>query len=1043
MIELGLYEQIINKLFEVKLGELDHHEFYIGKQPITKDNVAKYLSRYLYGLFQNVFSQFTQDEESVERAIKLANEIIKKLARDFYIEDTNLLSARSEILTAVVDKTKCEFPDIAERIQEITPITSLVQSTLFTGSSRQVSLESELKREILSADEICLLVSFIRSTGINLIFNQLKAYVESGKQLRIITTTYTGATDYYAIKKLANLPNTEVKISYNTSFDRLHAKSYLFLRKTGFHTAYVGSSNLSEAALTEGSEWNVKVTQQELPHIIKEIRHTFESYWGNPLYETFVPGRDDERLKEALSGKKQESIDYSVLDLIKAHDYQDVVLEKLKLEREVFGHYKNLVVAATGTGKTVIAAFDYKNFRQEHKRANFLFIAHREEILKQSCRTFRTVLQDENFGDLWYGGVEPKAMTHLFASKDLLNNRLDELKLADDFFDYIIFDEVHHIAADSYRKILNRFKPKILLGLTATPERMDGEDITKDFDGKISAEIRLDDALNNRLLAPFHYYGITDSVDLDDVPWRAGRYVISELSKIYTFNDQRTDLILRKIEEYIPNYNDVRALCFCVDVNHAKDMAAKFQLARLKSAYLVSDNGAERVKWSRLLKDKKINYLFVVDMFNEGVDIPEVDTILFLRPTESLTVFLQQFGRGLRKAEGKDHVTILDFVGHCNKEFNYTDRFRRLIGRTSMSVAEELEKDFPHLPLGCHITLETKAKEHILENIRAAINSFRKNRVITWIQSYSAETSNPLTLANFLRLHQIPLEKFYKTFTWNSLLLMAGKIHEQSRFEKELRRAVYKKWLSTDSFTYFSFIERLAERDFKVDVNNMNVIERQMALMFYYDLFQDADCYKHLQGMFNDLSLDKLFCEEMRELVVLLKNRCEAYEMKDNSSVMNLPLKLHAVYTKDQIFVAIGTSSISKKSSCREGVERNKQLNVEAMFVDIIKDREEGSNTNYNDFAINESLFNWETQNKVSPTSPAGQNYINETQTMLLFVRQQDSYPDDKGRTMGYTYLGEVKLVKWQGAKPMEIIWKLRTPMPASMLKIAKHRAVG
>ena len=1042
MIELGIYEQIINKLFEVKLGELDHQEFYIGKQPMTRDNVASYLSRYLYGLFIDVFSQFNQDDESVEKAVKLANDIIKHLAQKFYIEDTNLLSAKSEILTAVIDKTKCEFPDIAEHISEITPITSLVRSTLFTGSSKQVSLESELKREILSADEICLLVSFIRSTGLNLIFNQLKDYAQSGKKLRVITTTYIGATDYNAIKKLATLPNTEIKISYNSSLDRLHAKSYLFLRNTGFHTAYVGSSNLSEAALTEGLEWNVKVTQQELPHIIKEIRHTFESYWGNPLFETFVSGRDDERLKEALSGVKTETIDYSVLDLIKAHDYQDEILEKLKLEREVFGHYRNLVVAATGTGKTVIAAFDYKNFREHTSRANFLFIAHREEILKQSCKTFRTVLQDENFGDLWYGDVVPQAYTHLFASKDMLNNHLEELDLADDFFDYIIFDEVHHIAADSYRKILSRFKPKILLGLTATPERMDGEDITKDFDGKISAEIRLDDALNNRLLAPFHYYGITDRVDLTTVTWRGGRYVISELSKVYTENDLRTGLILRKIEEYLPNYHDVRALCFCVDVEHAKNMAAKFQLAGLKSAYLVSDNGADRVKWSRQLRDKKINYLFVVDMFNEGVDIPEVDTILFLRPTESLTVFLQQFGRGLRKAEGKEYVTILDFVGHCNKEFNYTDRFRRLIGRTSMSVAEEFEKDFPHLPLGCHITLEAKAKEYILENIRAAIGTFRKNRVITWIQSYGSETDRPLTLANFINLHQIPLEKFYKNFTWQGLLNLAGKTYNRSRFENELKRAVYKKWLSTDSYTYFSFLEKLASRNFKVRVDEMNYIEQKMALMFYYDMFQDAGKYLNLQGMFNDLSLDDLFCEEMKELVVLLKNKCEAYEMEDNSSIMNFPLKLHGVYTKDQIFVALETSSIDKKSSCREGCERNKRLNLEAMFVDIIKDREEGSNTNYNDFAINELLFNWETQNKVSPTSQAGKNYINETQTMLLFVRQQDSYPDDKGRTMGFTYLGEVKLVKWQGAKPIEIVWRLKTPMPASMLNIAKHRAV-
>ena len=179
MIELGLYEQIINKLFEVKLDELNHQEFYIGKRSITKDNVAKYLSRYLFGLFEDVFSQSNQDEDGIDKAIKLANSIIKQLSQNFYIDDTNLISAQSEILTAVIDKTKSEYPDIAERIQEITPITSLVRSTLFTGSSKQVSLESELKREILSADEICLLVSFIRSTGINLIFNQLREYTQS------------------------------------------------------------------------------------------------------------------------------------------------------------------------------------------------------------------------------------------------------------------------------------------------------------------------------------------------------------------------------------------------------------------------------------------------------------------------------------------------------------------------------------------------------------------------------------------------------------------------------------------------------------------------------------------------------------------------------------------------------------------------------------------------------------------------------------------------------------------------------------------------
>lgn len=1043
-MELGLYEQIITKLFESKLEQIDNQNYYIGKKQINKSNVANYLSRYLYNLFEQVFSSFEKDEDNIQKAIDIANFIIKTLARNLYLNDSDLISTRSEILTAVIDKTKFEYPNIAERLQEITPLTSLSNSTLFTGSSKNITMESELRREIQSADEICLLVSFIKRTGINLIFEQLKNYTECGKKLRIITTTYMGATDFHAIKKLASLPNTEIKISYNSSIDRLHAKSYLFLRNTGFHTAYIGSSNLSEAALTEGLEWNVKITQTELPQIIKEVRHTFDAYWEDDLFDLFVSGRDDEKLKNALSKLNDTtSIDYSVLDLIKAHDYQDAVLEKLKLEREVFGHYRNLVVAATGTGKTVIAAFDYKNFMKSNKKANFLFIAHREEILKQACKTFRTVLQDENFGSLWYGGVEPCTYQHLFASKDLLNNRLENLELVEDYYDYIIFDEVHHIAANSYRKILNRFKPKILLGLTATPERMDGEDITLDFDGHISAEIRLDDALNNNLLAPFHYYGITDNVDLSKVAWHGGKYVISELSKIYTDKDERIGLILRKIEEYLPNYREVRALCFCVDIDHAKNMAAKFQLAGLKAGYLVSDNGDERVKWSRHLKEKKINYLFVVDMFNEGVDIPEVDTILFLRPTESLTVFLQQFGRGLRKSQGKSHVTILDFVGHCRKEFNYKDRFRRLIGRTSMSVAEEVEKDFPHLPLGCHITLERVAKSYILENIKASINSFKKNKVIFWINSYSSETSQPLTLTNFINLHQIPLDKFYKTFTWNSLLLETDKTTIQSKYEDKLRRAIYRKWLSTDSYTYFSFIEKLANSKMKIDVDQLNYVERQMALMFYYDLFQNAGEYTSLQAMFDDLSQDVLFYEELKEVIGLLKNKCEAYEKDDNSSLLNFPLKLHGVYTKDQIFVALGTSTLTKKSSCREGCERNKDLNVEAMFVDIIKDREEGSNTNYNDFAKSDIIFNWETQNSVSPQTKTGQNYINETQTMLLFVRQQDSFPEDKNRTMGFTYLGEVKLVKWQSAKPIEIEWRLKTPMPASVFKFAKHRSVG
>lgn len=1043
-LNTGIYEQIINQLFEEKIRQEDITKYYIGKKPIDKDNVAGYLSRYLYMLFKQVLSQLPDDESGVQKGVDLANQIIKKLGRDFNLDSGNLIEKQKQILTAVIDKTKCDYPDIAQHLNEITPVTSLTHSTLFTGGG--INMYSELQKEIQTADEVCLLVSFIKLSGLNLIYAQLKDLTDKGHRLRVITTTYTKATDYHAVERLASLKNTEVKVSYNSEVDRLHAKSYVFLRNTGFHTAYVGSSNLSGAALTEGLEWNVKITQIELPDILQKIRNSFEGYWRDDLFETFVPGRDDQRLKDALDKHYQPPIDYSTLDLIQAHDYQEDILEKLRIERSVHHHYRNLVVAATGTGKTVIAAFDYKRFREEHERANFLFIAHREEILKQSIKTFRQVLGDYNFGDLWYGGNTPAKYDHVFASKDIVNNRLDDMNLPDDYYDYIIIDEVHHVAANSYRKVINKFKPKVLLGLTATPERMDGEDITRDFDGHISAEIRLDTALNNRLLCPFHYYGITDSVDLSDVKWDHGHYVALELSKVYTTNDSRTGLIFNSLQKYLPDYNDVKALCFCVDKSHADYMAAKFTLAGLKAGKLTSDNADERVKMSHLLRTGKINYLFVVDMFNEGVDIPDVDTILFLRPTESLTIFLQQFGRGLRKARNKSYVTILDFVGQCNEEFNYTDRFRAMIGRTSMSVKEELQKGFPHMPLGCQISLEPKAREVILHNINHAIKSFGFRNLVSLVKNWNLKFTLPLNLGNFLDMYQIPTEKLYNKHTFTDICYEAGLASKPMEHGEQLAKAVHNKWLSTDSYSYFSFIEELADKHFKVTARNLSAVERKQLLMLYYDLYQTADMFADLQDMLDELSEDDAFCRETSELMSYLKGRSETLEKEDNSGLKDFPLKLHGVYTREQIRVAIGTSTLDKQSSAREGVERNKNLNLEAMYVDIIKNREEGDSTNYDDHALSRNVFLWDTQNKVSPDSPTGQNYINSRQTMLLFVREQNKFADDKTRTMGYVYLGKAGFVSYEYklaayGRQMQIKWHMVDAMPASVYEFAKYKS--
>jgi superfamily II DNA or RNA helicase len=1059
-MKLGIYEQIVNKLFESKLSNCDHNRFYIGKRKIERNEVAKLLSMYLSNIFEQMLIDVvditpdTEDNDedaqnkSIDKGINLANAIISKLVNDFQLDSCNLLSAQAKILTAVIDKTQSDYPDLSKRLEEMMPIKGLVNGDLFTGKG--IKMYTELQKEIRSANEIYLMVSFIKKRGLSLLLPQLKEFTNRGGKLKVITTTYMKATDFDAIKQLAELKNTEIKITYDETSERLHAKAYIFMRETGFNTAYIGSSNISEQALDTGAEWNVKVTQMEQPRMIKTIINAFKASWWAEGYETFITGEDDIKLKSALGNNTEDEINYSVLKLIRPFDYQQEILERLQMEREVRNHWKNLVVAATGTGKTVIAASDYKEFANKHERAHLLFVAHREEILKQSILTFQQVLCDYNFGEKWFGGEEPSNYEYVFASKDTLNNRIDNFNLPQDYYDYIVIDEAHHIPAGSYQKIISYFKPKILLGLTATPERMDCKDITKYFDGTISAEIRLDDALNKGLLAPFHYYGITDSVDYSEVGWNKGQYVASELSKIYTYNDARTGIILKSLETYLPksSLHNVRALCFCVNQEHAKYMASKFTLCGLKADILTSENERMRSVRYKQLKNKEINFLFVVDMFNEGVDIPEVDTILFLRPTESLTVFIQQFGRGLRKADGKTHVDIFDYVGNCRAEFNYTDRMRAIIGRTSMSVEEEMERDCPHLPFGCKITLEPKAKEYIMKNIRGAIKRFTTRKITALIQNFDRNHSVPLTLTNFINVHQVPLNRLYKERTWNQLLYETEIVTEQSKFNTELSRAVFRKWLATDSYSYFRFIQKLAQADFKIKVSELSPVEQRQLLMLYYDLFENAGYFTTLQEMADNLSTDKIFCNELKEIINILIQNTHAYEKEDNSMLSDFPLKLHGVYTKAQIQVAIGTSTLKRKSPSREGVERNKDLKLEAMFVDIIKNREEGSTTNYDDKALSPYLFQWDTQNSVSPDTNVGKAYINQTQTMLLFVREQNTFTDDKTRTMGYVYLGRVTLNNWEyknlGTRyQMQIIWNMIEPIPGSVMNFARIKEIA
>jgi hypothetical protein len=667
--------------------------------------------------------------------------------------------------------------------------------------------------------------------------------------------------------------------------------------------------------------------------------------------------------------------------------------------------------------------------------------------LEQALSTFQGVLKDNNFGELWVDGKTPTNYEYVFASIQTLNNRLDDLELSKDFFDFIIIDECHHLTASSYRGIINYFTPKVLLGLTATPERMDLGDIKEDFHNRIAAEIRLPEALNRKLLCPFQYFGITDSVDLTKVRWEKGRYVASELSNIYTANDRRVREIIDALDKYTKDYNNVRALGFCVTIEHAKFMAEKFLLAGFKAGYLTSANTNYRAEIRNQLLKKEINYLFVVDIFNEGVDIPEIDTVLFLRPTESLTVFLQQLGRGLRLADDKECLTVLDFVGNARPEYNFENKFRALIGKTSTPVKKEVEDNFPHLPLGCSIILERKAKEFILSNIAAA-TALNQNQLILKVKTFQHQTTLPLNLKNFTEFFDIPLQLIYKQsrkFGWKRLCQMAGIIDDfESENESQILSAMTNKWLSTASSSYFNFILKLAKKGFKIKIADLTKIEKTMALMLHYDVWQSAGGFKSLEDSINHIGKNKILVEEILELMEILIDKIDFKEI-DIDLPYNQPLKLHARYTRAQILAAFGLSSFAKKSSNREGVAKNDELNTELLFINLIKSEEDFSPTTmYDDYAINERLFHWQSQNSVGPNTPKGLSYITHKENqkkILLFVREKSN--DEFGNAMGYVFVGEGTLNHYYDSKPMSVEWELKEPLPHFLWKDAAKLRVG
>jgi superfamily II DNA or RNA helicase len=1020
----GLYELLLSRRMVTaveRLGGRAKTEQLVGAEAptILAEHVGAVLARAL---------RAPDLAEHVDRQIELCNRLIELIggAAGDAVAHRDDAVARDELLLAVMAEAA---GGLARDIEPLRPQTPLSQDALLVHAPHEPVLAGELRRELASADRVDLLCAFVVWSGVRVLLDDLRRARQRGAPIRVITTTYTGTTDQRSLDELAAL-GAEVRVSYDTRATRLHAKAWLFERHSGFSTAYVGSSNLSHTALHEGLEWNVRLTEASSPQLLERFRATFETYWADPRFEPYDP----ERFAGEVS--RQRSMDRITLAPfdIRPYPFQEEMLRLLDVERRRHDRWRNLVVAATGTGKTVVGALDYRRLVETWGRARLLFVAHRREILEQSRAIFRTVMRDGAFGEFYVGGDRPAVGDHVFASIQSLS-RVELARLPPDTFDVLIIDEFHHAEAPTYRRLLDHFRPKVLLGLTATPERMDPtEDVTRWFNGRIAVELRLWDALQQGLLCPFQYFGISDDVDLSQLEWRRGGYDVRALSRLYVDHDARVAKVLEAMRRYVRDSATMRALGFCVSVEHAQYMARRFAQAGIPAVAISGETpAAERDAAVRRLRSRELNIIFSVDVFNEGLDVPEVDTVLLLRPTESATIFLQQLGRGLRFAPGKSGLTVLDLIGQQHRQFRFEPRFSALTGLSRVDLIKSVEQGFPYLPAGCSIQLDRVAQQVVLENVRSAIQVRRA------ALADELRRLGPVSLAEYLRATGRPLDDVYRGGGgWNSLRRQAGFAVEGGPDQARLERAIGR-MRHVDDEERPAFITGLLRSGAPPDASRLSERELRLLTMLHFDLWGRNDAPRTLDESMSRLWQHSAVRDELVQLLEVLSVETTSLGLPAGLGA-EVPLAVHQRYSRDEVFAALGEATAELPPHSREGVYHARRFRADVLFVTLRKTPGRFSpSTMYRDYAISPYLFHWESQSTTSATSPTGQRYIQHVRTghrILLFARE--TIEGQSGAALPYLFLGNATYQGHRGGRPMAITWRLQHPLPPAFYQEAR-----
>ncbi|MEO8270018.1 MAG: DEAD/DEAH box helicase family protein, partial [Aureliella sp.] len=906
-LQRGLYEQLVTNALETKLNELDSkRKAFRGR--LHSEEAADRIALHLATLVRRSISGL-DSKQRTEVGLRLARQIVQLL--ESAGKGVDLMDAPSSI-GDVLQSIALLQPDGTPEFIAL-PATPLLDTTLLTNAPGEPRIGFQLQSEIPSADRIDILMAFVRRTGIRPLLDLLRQHKDAGRPLRVLTTTYTNSTELAALQELRDL-GANIRVSYDTSSTRLHAKAWLFHRSSGYSTAYIGSSNLTYSAQVTGLEWNVRVSGARNPDVIDKFSAVFDSYWNNDEFRTFDELEFRELTQTSGSGPR---IYLSPVE-IRPEPFQSRLLEQIELSR-LKGRHRNLLVSATGTGKTVMAALDFQRLMARLPRSRLLFIAHRKEILEQTLATFRHALRDAAFGELWVGGNRPAKFDHVFASVQSLSAS-GVSHIEPDHFDVVVIDEFHHAAANTYRALLDHLNPIELLGLTATPERSDDEPILQWFGGRIAAELRLWDAIDQHRLSPFSYYGVSDGVDYRGVTWRRGSgYDPKELSNLVTGDHVLARLIIVNVGKVVPNPESMRALGFCVSVKHAQFMAEQFNAAGLPALAVWAETPAElRRKALSDLAAGSLRIVFSVDLFNEGVDVPSVDTLLLLRPTDSPTVFLQQLGRGLRRDMAKSVCTVLDFVGQHRKEFQFHRRFGALLGGSRKQVEKQVESGFPFLPSGCHMQLDAVATAAVLENIRQSLPSTWPARTRELCRI--AEMTPNITLKMFLDASGLELEDVYSNdHCWSDLLEAGGEITLSSGpEERSLRRALGRLLHLDDDLRirqYRSFAQSIAPPI----LGGLDLRTQRLFHMLVAVLTESVDIEGSLDAAASLIWNHPQVLAELDQLMEVLAERIDHVQVPLSTHAA-APLYVHARYTRREILAAFGEGDQLKVPVWREGV---------------------------------------------------------------------------------------------------------------------------